>query len=97
MIVVNEEEKGLFGMSFGQLHEGIRDRKTKPSKRWIGKWEDDTGVSEDDWVSIWNNVHCNLLNPRVQSTSWECIHRNYMCAYFASMVFGDSAKCKLCN
>ena len=95
-IVVKEEEKVLFGMSFGELYEVIRNRKTKPSKLWVGKWEDDTGVIEDDWVNIWNNVHCNLLNPRIQSTLWECTHRNYMCAYFASMVFGDSAKCKLC-
>ena len=28
---------------------------------------------------------------------WELFHRNYMCAYFAKLVFNKSGNCKLCG
>ena len=33
----------------------------------------------------------------VQSSIWETIHRNFMCAYFAKLAFNESATCLLCK
>ena len=43
------------------------------------------------------NVHDTLNNYQVQSSMWELFHRNYMCAYFAKLVFNKSGNCKLCG
>ena len=30
----------------------------------VGKWEEDTGIEEDKWEGIWENVHSNFLNQK---------------------------------
>ena len=33
----------------------------------------------------------------MQSSLWEMLHRNYMCAYFARLAFEEDGVCKLCH
>ena len=82
---------------FKDLYAVILDTKNTSSKLWIGKWENDTGIQENEWNGVWANVHSKLLNQKVQSSLWETIHRNFMCAYSANIFFQESPQCKLCK
>ena len=68
----------------------------KPCKvcLWVGKWGEDTGITEDSWAEIWKDVTSRMLSYKVQSSLWETLHRNYMCAYFAKLAFNDTGICK---
>ena len=66
----------LLSLSFKDLYNVILDTKNTNSKLWIGKWENDTGIQENEWNGVWANVHSKLLNQKVQSSLWETIHRN---------------------
>ena len=54
-------------------------------------------IDEKECRDIWTNIHDNMNNYQVQSSMWELIHRNYMCAYFAKLVFNNLGNCKLCG
>ena len=63
------------------------------------KWESEWNIESSDWVTVWENVHrpSVRLIQKVQSSAWELLHRNYMCAYFAKIIFQGTEICKLCT
>ena len=97
IVKVKDKDLDLLSLSFKDLYAVILDTKNASSKLWIGKWENDTGIQENEWNGVWANVHSKLLNQKVQSSLWETIHRNFMCAYSANIFFQESPQCKLCK
>ena len=87
IVKVKDKDLDLLSLSFKDLYAVILDTKNASSKLWIGKWENDTGIQENEWNGVWANVHSKLLNQKVQSSLWETIHRNFMCAYSANIFF----------
>ena len=97
VLLVGDKIEKLSGLAFKVLYKIVLEKKAKASKVWIGKWEEDTGIEEEQWPKIWENVHNKMLNPKIQSSLWEMCHRNFMCAYFAKIAFNESSVCLLCN
>ena len=96
-VMIAEKETDLSRTSFKEIYTELMIKKKKPANIWVEKWENDIGITKDEWNGIWRNVHCHMLSPYVQSTIWETLHRNYMCAYFAKIAFNKSNTCMLCG
>ena len=92
-----QKSLSLYKASFKDIYNTLLADKKESTSIWVEKWNDSTHMGVDEWVYIWKNVHCNMLSPKVQSSAWETIHRNYMCSYFASVAFNESPMCKLCG
>ena len=97
VISVNDKQERLFDIPFYNLYHILLGLKPRNTGHWVGKWEEDTGITEDVWPDIWANANCKMLNYKVQSSLWETLHRNFMCAYFAKIAFNDSGICMLCK
>ena len=93
----NNTQIDLNKCEFKVLYREILDRNIDNNKIWVNKWKSEFQIEEQDWLQIWENIHDNLNNYQVQSSMWELLHRNYMCAYFAKLVFNKSGNCKLCG
>ena len=65
---VNVDDKAipLLTVSFKDLYAFML-RNIKVTNIWVGKWESDTGVQENEWSGIWKNIHSNILNLKIQS------------------------------
>ena len=87
--MIGKIEMDLFKTSFKEVYAELMRSRKKPANIWVEKWENDLGINSEEWEGIWRNVHCHMLNPYVQSTVWETLHRNYMCAYFAQIAFNN--------
>ena len=96
-VTVEDKDLDLSKISFKELYKILLNKKPKISNLWVGKWTEDTGVEEDKWPGIWENVHSSSLNQKIQSSIWETLHRNFMCAYFAKIIYNKSAVCLLCK
>ena len=96
--VLSEEnkEQNLLTISFKELYKILLMTKHSVTQIWTGKWEEDAGVEANEWEGIWDNMHNKMLNLKIQSSLWETTHRNFMCAYFAKLVFNKSGICQLC-
>ena len=96
-VQIGKNETDLFKTSFKEVYAELMRTRKKPANIWVEKWENDLGIKSEEWEGIWRNVHCHMLSPYVQSTVWETLHRNYMCAYFAQIAFNESNICMLCG
>ena len=96
-VQIGKNETDLFKTSFKEVYAELMRTRKKPANIWVEKWENDSGIKLEEWEGIWRNVHCHMLSPYVQSTVWETLHRNYMCAYFAQIAFNESNICMLCG
>ena len=93
-------DKGLKNInlfSFSDLYDYLRDKRTRQIQPWKQKWENELAIDPSEWPLVWSNVHHFSIVYKVQSSLWELLHRNYMCAYFAKIIFQDTGICKLCN
>jgi hypothetical protein len=93
----NNEEINFKDSNFKTIYKGIQNKEIDSRQIWVNKWKNDFQIEENEWEDIWMNVHDILNNYQVQSSMWELFHRNYMCAYFAKLVFNKSGNCKLCG
>ena len=93
----NNAQIDIKDSDFKNLYREIVLRQIDPRKIWEQKWKDDLQIEENEWENIWSNVHDNISNYQIQSSMWELIHRNYMCAYFVKLIFNKSGNCKLCG
>ena len=96
-VQIGKNETDLFKTSFKEVYAELMRTRKKPANIWVEKWENDLGIKLEEWEGIWRNVHCHMLSPYVQSTVWETLHQNYMCAYFAQIAFNESNICMLCG
>ena len=83
-------------MQFCRPNSLLCKRKSPPHP-WKQKWESEGNIETSDWVTVWENVHHPSMSQKVQSSAWELLHRNYMCAYFAKIIFQGTGICKLCR
>ena len=77
LLLVGDKYEKLPGFAFNELYKIVLEKKTKASKLWVGKWEEDTGIDGEQWPKIWANVHNKMLNHKIQSSLWEMCHRNF--------------------
>ena len=89
--------KDLSLCDFQTLYDSLLFRRKSTNKPWVTKWERENVITSSDWNHLWKNVHHRSLSQTVQSTLWELIHRNFMCAYFAKIAYDDDGVCKLCK
>ena len=64
---------------------------------YSNKWQTEFPNKILNWPLIWQNIHKNLFNFKIQSTLWQLIHRNYICAYFLKKIYNTDGICKLCK
>ena len=64
---------------------------------YSNKWQTEFPNKILNWPLIWQNIHINLCNFKIQSTLWQLIHRNYICAYFLKKIYNTDGICKLCK
>ena len=82
---------------FCDIYNYILHKRPPTVKPWKLKWESDQKIDVSEWKKVWSNVHHPTLSGKVQSSLWELLHRNFMCAYFEKIAFNGSGVCKLCN
>ena len=63
---IKDKQEKLFDIPFYNLYHFLLELKPKNTGHWVGKWEEDTGITEDLWPYIWANVNCKMLNYKVQ-------------------------------
>ena len=82
---------------FSDIYNFILHKRPPTIKPWKLKWESEQKIDFSEWKIVWSNVHHFTLSSKVQSSLWELLHRNFMCAYFEKIAFNGSGVCKLCK
>ena len=95
-ISTRDGAKDISCCDFQTLYDSCLYLRKPSTKPWVAKWENEGTILSTEWAQVWQNVHHPCNSQVVQSSLWELIHRNYMCAYFAKVAFNENGVCKLC-
>jgi len=107
-IVFSNTNNDLFSLEYGDAVIDISELEFKPlyssclSLKRIEissatKWQNEINVLPTEWDQIWENIHNSPCGYKVQSSVWQMIHRNFICAYFLKLIYNTDGKCKLCG
>lgn len=75
-------------------HQIYTNELTSPWKR---KWENALPNTEIEWEKMWNNVHCNMLQFKVQSKLWEFTNLNFISSFTLHRMYNTDNVCKQCG
>ena len=93
-ITTSKSPKEINTSSFADLYDSLLYKRKSPPHPWKQKWEFEGNIEASDWVTVWKNVHHPSVSQKVLGSAWELLHRNYMCAYIANMIFQGTGICK---
>jgi len=95
---LNEEKMYKINDFFKDVYSSILSKSDSTVNIWENKWASELGNGEEIvWDQVWDCVHNNITNYKVQSSIWEMIHRNYICAYILTQMYRGDGICKLCK
>ena len=71
--------------------------KAEVSLPWKPKWEHHFTNLEINWNIVWQNVHNNMLQYKVQSKLWEFMNLNFISSFNLNRMYNTSNLCLQCK